>query len=251
MLTALQETWPHLVYGTVLYGLAGMLLVNWYRLRTVKAKCEWERRGREEMEAYTRLDVRIPHGSDSRVLARKVCAVVAARSAFDRVAVLTRNEEGSLHLVATEGMDGAITAAVEGWLRRLRDQRGGNEGFPFHGVGIGTRSIVVRFTEAGGPISRAAVIPIVAGERRIGALFVCADSILQVPRRLAEEAVVSLEALAVKLAREMEREEADHYQPRVEKLAGKLMQLKKDPLPVVPGAIFGLREEAKFSVQKT
>lgn len=251
MLTALQGTWPHLAYGTALFGLAGMLLVTWCRLRAVKAECERERRGREEMEAYTRLDVRMPRGSDSRSLARKVCAVVTARSAFDRVAVLTRNEEGALHLIATEGMDGTTTAAVEGWLHRLRGQRGGNEGFPFHGVGIGTRSIVVRFKEVGGPLSRAVVIPIVAGERRIGALFVCADSILQVPRRMAEEAVVSLEALAAKLAREMEREEADRYQPRVEKTAGKLMHLKKDPLPVVAGALLGLREEAKFSAQKT
>ncbi len=70
MLTALHEIWPRLAYGTVILGLAGALGLTWSRLWAVRAERDRERRGREEMEAYTRLDVRMMRNSDLAMLGR-------------------------------------------------------------------------------------------------------------------------------------------------------------------------------------
>jgi signal transduction histidine kinase len=54
----------------------------------------------------------------------------------------------------------------------------------------------------------------------VGALVVCATSVLNVRRRAAEEAVVALEALGTKLARALESAELVERLLRAEKLAG-------------------------------
>jgi len=232
MLTALQRTWPYLVYGSLLFGMVGML---WRRLRAVRGERDRERRGREEMEAYTRLDLRSTGNSDARGMARRVCGVIAARSAFRRVAMMSRDGQGRMSLIASEGMDGATVLMVERWLDRVREQERESGGRWGEGVGIGLSSMVISLGSDGRrEPSRAIVVPVkTAAEHMVGALLVCADSVMQVRRRSADETVVGLEALATKLGRAMEQAETDVRPRRVERLAGKLLSSRSYPLKVV------------------
>lgn len=192
MLAEWQSSWEHRAYVLVLLGLVWMLWMVRRQLQAARAGCARERRGREEMEAYVRLDARLWDDEDIPRLAGRICGVVASRSAFGRVAMLIRDPEDRHQLIASEGMDTATTAAVRNWINQ-----------EWRGVPVGTNSLVVCFDQ----MRRAIVVPI--GTR--GALLVCADSILQVPRRMAEEAVAGLEALAVKLRREMEGAESREF----------------------------------------
>jgi signal transduction histidine kinase len=207
----------HVAYGSLIVGLAGAMWMLWRRLLASGAERDRERRGREEMEAYTRLDARMGRDGDVGLLGRRVCSVVAARSAFGRVAMLARDAEGSLYVAASEGMDAATVAAVETWAARaVERERGGGSGMS-GGVRLGARSLVVPL----GEIGRAVVVPLwTTGGRLMGALVVRADSVMQVRRRFAEEAVAALEALGMKLGRAMENAELAERLLRAEKLAG-------------------------------
>jgi len=234
MLGQWQGIWPYLVShpgnSLVLLGLAVALWLVSARLRAMRQVCEGERRGREEMEAYLRLDVRLERNGDLRAFGERVCGVIAARSVFSRIALLARDAEGDLYLAASHDMDEVTAAAVRAWARDAveREHSGGSK--LATGVCLGGSSLVVSLGEPG----RAVVVPLqTAGERMAGALIVCADSILQVQRRGAEEAVAGLEALAAKLAREMENVDSARRTRRVERLAGKLMQSRSYPLKVV------------------
>ncbi|QNI37325.1 hypothetical protein [Edaphobacter albus] len=180
MLTEWQE-----IYGLVLLGFAGLLWTAWRHWMAAQTERVRERRGREEIEAYLRLDTRMNGEEDLPELARRVCAVVASRSPFWRVAMLSSDSAGRYRLMASEGMDSAIRAVAESWSNQ-----------EWRGVPVGANSMVVSLDET----LRAIVVPV----GRQAALLVCAESILQIPRRMAEESVIGLEALAVKLRREME-----------------------------------------------
>src|SRR5947199_311885 len=68
---------------------------------------------------------------------------------------------------------------------------------------------------------RAVVVPLrTTGGRMMGAVVVRADSVMQVRRRVAEEAVAALEVLGTKLGRAMENAELAERLLRAEKLAG-------------------------------
>ncbi len=70
-----QRIWPQLIYGAALCGQLAMLGMLWQRLRAVRTECERERQGREEMEAHTRLDLRIGRGGEIADLARRISRV--------------------------------------------------------------------------------------------------------------------------------------------------------------------------------
>ena len=92
-------------------GQAGRRCVGrgWRRVAELPARCGcWgfgcdcmqgerrrERRMEEELEAYARLDVRLPADGDGLDLARRVSRLVAEKSAFRRVAMLVRDAEGT------------------------------------------------------------------------------------------------------------------------------------------------------------
>lgn len=217
MLAEWQKAMPHLGYGTLVLALGSATWALWQRLDASMAERNRERRGREEMEAYIRLDARVGRNGDVRALGRKVCAVVAARSAFGRVAMLLRDAEGRLYVAASEGMDEATVAAAETWAARaVERERAGSAGMS-GGVRMGAKSLVVSLGESG----RAIVVPLwTADGRMVGALVVRADSIMQVRRRVAEEAVAALETLGAKLGRAMENAELAERLLRAEKLAG-------------------------------
>lgn len=172
-------------YGVVLLGLAGSSWIGWRHWLAAQTERARERRGREEIEAYLRLDTRINGEEDLPELAHRVCAVVASRSPFYRVALLSSDPEGRYQMIASEGMEPRIKAAAESWSNQ-----------EWRGVPVGANSMVVSLEEK----LRAIVVPV----GRQAALLVCAESILQVPRRIADESVIGLEALALKLRREME-----------------------------------------------
>lgn len=207
----------HAAYGTLIAALAGAMWLMGRRLLAAVQERDRERRGREEMEAYTRLDARMGRDGDIPQLGRRVCSVVSARSAFSRVAMLARDAEGRLFLAATEGMDTATVDAVQRWAERAveRERAGGSA--MSGGVRIGARSLVVPLGEAG----RGVVVPLwTTSERMMGALVVRADSVMQVRRRVSEQAVAALEALGTKLGRAMENAEVAERLLRAEKLAG-------------------------------
>jgi len=247
MLTALRETWVSLTCATVCISLAGGSLIAWFRLRAARLACQRERRGREEMEAYTRLDLRVSSRGDLKSLPRRVCSVVAARSPFGRVAMLTYTAENRLSIAATEGMDHATIDAIEAWLRRPQPRRDGIEYWDaVPELRLGTRSRVIHLdVSAEWTNGRAILIPIHEADQRFGALVVCADSILQIPRRLAEEAVIGLEALAIRLARELE-----HMPSELTPLHIANRAARNDDFSRMMISIAGRREEARTSIQK-
>ena len=205
--------WQQIGYGSALVGLSVVVCVLWENLRVCRLERDRERRGREEMEAYTRLDARIGRDGDVRAWGRRICNVVAARSPFQRVAMLARNADGRLYVMAREEMGDATVALVEAWaLRAVSRERGGAMGRS-GGVCMGARSPAVRLNESG----RILVVPLWTTDGwMVGALVVQADSLMQVRRRAAEDAVVSLEALAVKLSRAWENAGLAAGLPRAE-----------------------------------
>lgn len=209
--------WQHTAYVTLMTGLSGAIWVLWQRLGASRSERERERRGREEMEAYTRFDARMGRDGDVRGLAQRVCGVVAARSGFGRVAMLARDAEGRLFIAASEGMEASTVAAIETWaFRAVQRERGGGVGMS-GGVRIGAKSLAISLEEGG----RVIMVPLwTGGGRMVGAIVVRADSLMQVRRRIAEEAVATLEALASKLGRAMENAELAERLLRAEKLAG-------------------------------
>jgi signal transduction histidine kinase len=91
------------------------------------AECWRERRIREELEAYARLDPSVTQAlhrgmnpvEATRTLARRVCRTVAEKSAFSRVAMLLRDREGRLVCVGSVGTDDLTLAALHAWGEKL------------------------------------------------------------------------------------------------------------------------------------
>jgi hypothetical protein len=143
-------------------------------------------------------------------------------------------------------MDGATVLMVERWLDRVREQECASGGRWGEGIRIGTSSMVISLGSDGRrEISRAIVVPVKsAGEHMVGALLVCADSVMQVRRRSADETVAGLEALASKLGRAIEQIESGARTDRVERLAGKLSSSRHYPLKVVRRSVASLQNGA-------
>ncbi|MBS1801253.1 MAG: HAMP domain-containing histidine kinase [Acidobacteria bacterium] len=208
----------HGIYAAVVLALLGVIWILFRNLARWRTAYRRERRGREEMESYTRMDVRLGRDTDLRALAERVCGVVSSRSPFKRVAMLARDADGRLYLSASMGMNAATTAAVEQWASRVVEAEQRGEEGPVDGVRLGAKSMAVRLSDCG---DLAVVVPFSAVSGTMsGALVVCAASVLNVQRRAAEEAVVALEALGVKLSRALEDVELINRLLRAEKLAG-------------------------------
>lgn len=236
----------HGVYSAILMGLLAVIWVLLRNLEGSRAACRRERRGREEMESYTRMDARPGRDGNLRVLAERVCGVVSSRSPFKRVAMLVRDADGHLYIAANAGMNAASAAALDGWASRLMQaEQQGEEGLA-GGVRLGAKSMAVRLNDRAGLV---VVTPFsTTGGKMAGALVVCATSVLNVQRRAAEEAIVAIEALAVKLSRAMEDAELMNRLLRAEKLAGLgllaggIAHSLNNPLTTVMGSADLMRE---------
>jgi signal transduction histidine kinase len=232
MLVGLSEAWrlagQHWVCAPVTVGLGGTVWVQRLRERAQAEERRRDRRIREEIEAYARLDARVPPDGDMSGLSRTVCELVVEKSSFYRAAVLARDAERRLYVSGSLGMDDATLATLHQWGEGVaKEERKSGEGVGRGdcnvGVRVGTRSfaVVLGAGETSVGSGRAIVFPLRhSGGRMVGALVVCADTMMRLPRRVVFEAVGPLESLAVKLGRSMENAALAERLLRTEKLAG-------------------------------
>ena len=108
-----------------------------------------ERRLREELEAYARLETALGLDSHERLpvktLAMKVCRTVAEKSAFTRVMMLMRNAEDRLQCVGSTGVDDLTVAALERWGAGVM---AGQTGVRMRGLDATLTPVVLRRSEA-------------------------------------------------------------------------------------------------------
>jgi signal transduction histidine kinase len=201
-----------------------------YRLRERVRAEEWMRdRGiRKEIEAYSRLDARLPADGDMNGLSKTVCELVAEKSPFRRAAVMARDAEGRLYVAGSAGMDDATMTALHQWGERVMEEErkggeAGRRGDGGVGVRVGTKSfaVVLGASERSAGYGRVIVTPLRhSGGRMVGALVVGADTIMSLRPRVVFDSVGPLEALAVKLGRSMENAALAERLLRTEKMAG-------------------------------
>jgi hypothetical protein len=117
-------------------------------------------------------------------------------------------------------------------------------------VRLGLYSCVIPLQSGQRSGGMAILIPIRAADQKLGALLVCADSILQMPHRLAEEAVIGLEALATRLGYALENVPFVLQALPSEKTFQIQRYLRDDPFSMVMSTPGGGREELRISIQK-
>ncbi len=213
----------HWVCLAVIACLAGAVWLLRQQVQIHLAERRRERRVREEIEAYARLDVRLSSDADERFLSTVVCRVVAEKSRFYRVALLVRDAEGRLYVAGSAGMESKTVQAVQQWAGREDNegQWGGAGTKELDRVGAKSFAVVLGESASGAGAERAIVLPIeTTGGRMVGALMVCVDGMMLVPRKEMAEAMPPLEALGVKVGRAMENAELAERLLRAEKLAG-------------------------------
>jgi signal transduction histidine kinase len=232
MLVGLDEAWRlaerHWVCAPVTLGLGIAVWLQRLRGQMQAEERRRDRRIREEIEAYARLDARLSPEGDVSALSRGVCEVVVEKSPFRRAAMLARDAEGRLYVAGSAGMDDATEAALHQWGERVvEEERKGGDGAKRGdggvGVPVGMKSfaVVLGASRRNAGCGRVIVFPLrhTCG-RMVGALAVGADTMMSLPRRVVFEAVGPLEALAMKLGRSMENAALAERLLRTEKLAG-------------------------------
>jgi signal transduction histidine kinase len=245
----LSAIWVRLLLPWLALGLGFCLLVMvlglMRRARLRAAEQRHDRRVRAELEAYARLDTRLPEDGDPKVLGKRVCKVVAQVSPFRRVAMLGRETDGRLIVAASAGMDDRLVEALNGWGERAASAGAGvSRGLGEVGMRSGvrmavglkpwTRSFLLDLTPKdvgtllGGRTdvwmaSRVWMAPLwtTAGQM-VGAIAVWGNEHEFDPRWLgdAAEDLAPIEALAAKLARTMENAALAERLLQSEKLAG-------------------------------
>ncbi|MEO6911186.1 MAG: HAMP domain-containing sensor histidine kinase, partial [Edaphobacter sp.] len=226
-------------------GLAGAVILMGHQQRLHAGERRRDRRICGEFEAYARLDARLREDNDVRGLAKRVCRLVAKKSAFQRVAMLVQNAEGQLHVEGSLGMDELTIDALHAW-GELSMEEGTKRENAGARVPVGEKSFAVvlgkESAEAG--CGRAIMVPLwTAGGCMVGALGVCADRLMTMHRQAVDEAVRPLEALAVKLGRAIEDADAVKVERRMREekltglglLAGGLAHALNNPLTAVLG----------------
>jgi signal transduction histidine kinase len=198
------------------------------RAIALKAERRVDRRIRAELEAYARLNARMPDDGDVRALGQRVCQVVAAVSPFCTVAMLAREADGRLFVAADVGMEASLVDALNQWgertmrvgprLRRESAEEGGAGDRSGRasgmreaaGVKAWTRSLIVQL-EQGSVL----MLPLwTTAGRILGALIVTG------PGNEGLRQAIPLESLAAKLGRTMENAALAERLLRSEKLAG-------------------------------
>jgi signal transduction histidine kinase len=215
-------------WAEVVGGVAGAVWLLRVRLRARTAEWRREQRMNDELQAYARLDVRLPVEGKMSDLAARVSLLMAEKSAFRRTAMLSRDGQGGFSVAASEGMEDRTVQSLNAWAERVivateRDGTGVRRDDGSLGTRLGSNSFAVVIGKGAAEVEyrRAIVIPLwTTGGRIVGALAVCADGLLGVKRRALEEALAPLEALSVKVARSMENAAVAERLLRAEKLAG-------------------------------
>jgi signal transduction histidine kinase len=209
-------------------AVAGVAVLAWCRMQWNQAERQREQRVRGELEAYAQLDARLPQDGDVGKLARRVCQLVTESSAFKRVGMLVRDAEGRLYVAGSIGMEDVIVQALNAWGEGVvqaerTGEAGARRGDGGQGIRVGSKGFAVVLGHGLEEIGcgRAIVIPLrTSAGRMVGALALCADGMMSVRRRALDEALLPLEALAVKLGRTIENNTLAERLLRAEKLAG-------------------------------
>lgn len=246
----------HWMCGLAVAAVSGFAWIMCREARVQAAERWRERRMREELEAYARVDPSLAQGLNSgmdpleagRALASRVCRTVAEMSVFSRVTMLLRNAEGRFACVGSIGTDDLTTAALLAWGERVvAEERAGRTLTTAGngGQGWGTKSFQIPLGEwsqydpeiASWKLAgrkerrrwrRGIVAPIRTHTGRIiGAIVVCADGAGldgggTETRWTAglTRAMGPIEALTARLATSMENEVLTERLLRAEKLAG-------------------------------
>ena len=132
--------------GAIL-GLGGAAWFLWLQKQVHIAARRRDRRLREEIEAYARMDARLPEG-DAGKLGERVCRVVAEQSPFRRVAMMLRDVEESLYVASSLGMGDEEVSALHAWGERVvEEERSGSarsrRGDGGVGIQIGLKSFTI------------------------------------------------------------------------------------------------------------
>jgi signal transduction histidine kinase len=214
--------WLELAVGG---SLVAALWLLGFRAQSRAAKRQRERRMEEELEAYSRLDVRLSAEGDVIGLSKQVSRLMAEKSAFSRAAMMVRDTEGLLSVAASARMDDAMVQLLNAWGAGIAaaQRDGGRQGGAGLGVRIGARSFAVRLGEMPAEVGypRAIVVPLrTTSGRMVGALAVGADGLMGVRRSALTKALEPIEALAYKVERSMEDAALAERLLRAERLAG-------------------------------
>lgn len=230
-------------HGVCLLVLVGLAVAVWrlrVQTRLQAGERARERRMREELEAYARLDASLGGEADgvegSKALAKRVSRTVAEKSAFGRVAVLLRSVEGRLYCAGSVGVDDLTVKALHAWGEGATEAERGlgkkgsgrNAGKSFAiplGEWAGFDREVGAWAMAGKRERRrwrrGIVAPIrTPGGRMAGAIAVCADGASTLWPQGLERAMGPIESLAARLATTLENEAMAERLLRAEKLVG-------------------------------
>ena len=142
--------WMAVVHWVCLVTVACLAVVVWLLRQQVRvhvAERRRDRRVREEIEAYARLDARLPADGDMHALSRMVCRIVAEKSQFYRAAMLVRDADGRLYVAGSAGMEDRTAKAVQQLGERVDKggQWGCAAGDPDH---VGAKSFAVVLGES-------------------------------------------------------------------------------------------------------
>jgi len=216
-----------------------------------------ERRVREELETYARIDASLTQGlgaglnatEAAKALAKRVCRAISEKSAFSRVSMLLRDAEGRFVALGSVAVDDLTLAALHLWGESVVAEERGAPGPVLAALNrMGTRSFPVALGEwkqfdrevASWAMSgkrerrrwrRAVAVPIRTGPgnasgRMVGVIVVCADGAeFEEIQKTARSKMVDcgmgpIEALAARIATTMENEVLGERLLRSEKLAG-------------------------------
>ncbi len=230
---------------------------GWRRSASYNIELWRERRLREELETYARVDPSLTQGlgaglnatEAAKALAKRVCRAISEKSAFSRVSMLLRDAEGRFVALGSVGVDDLTLAALHRWGESVVAEERGTPGVVMAALNrIGTRSFPIALGEwkqfdreiASWAMSgkrerrrwrRAVVVPIRNGPgnasgRMLGAIVVCTDGALfEEIQNTARSKVLDLgmgpiEALAARIATTLENEVLGERLLRAEKLAG-------------------------------
>ena len=78
-----------------------------------------DRRAREEMEQYAKLDLSVEPHHDFGIQYSEVCETIVQAARFRRAAIFLLDVDRNLHLAASSGIDAALTAALASFGMRL------------------------------------------------------------------------------------------------------------------------------------
>ena len=242
----------------VLVALAAFSLVMWRYAKVQVEERLRERRLREELDAYTHLDLNgtvqgdpeTDRASAAKALSLRVCRSIADKSAFKRALMLMRDADGRLYCAGSVGVDDLTVAAVERWGEQVVAEE--RSGAPRENALLGragAKSVPISLGEWGNfdaevgswrmsgkrerrQFRRAVVLPVrcpVAngvgpiGGRVVGAIVVCPDGMSLRsggPAARVDRFLSGVESLAGRLGMILENQSLNERLLRAEKLAG-------------------------------